>query len=95
MADIILDRHRDLLANISHYPGPWHSFAASSSEGRNCFFSRSFSVFVNFLSPVLNIFSTSVSSKFLDLERKWHHKPNDSTDIIFRLTLSVLPFISV
>ena len=41
---------------------------------------------------VLNIFSTSVTCKFLDLVRKWHHNPDDGTDIIFRLILSVFPF---
>ena len=48
MAGIILDRQRDYPANVSHYPGPWHSFAASNSEGINNFFSRSFSVLLNF-----------------------------------------------
>ena len=76
---------------------PWRSFAASNSEGTNWFFSRSFSVLFNFLPPrtnwsVLNIFSTSVTCKFLNLVRKWHHNPDDSTDITFRLILSVLLF---
>ena len=30
--------------------------------------------------------------KFRDLVRKWHHNSDDSTDIIFRLILSVLYF---
>ena len=34
---------------------PWHSFAASNSEGTNYFFSRSFSVLFNFLPPRTNI----------------------------------------
>ena len=76
---------------------PRHSFAASNSERTNYFFSRSFSVLFYFLPPrtniyVLNIFSTSVTCNFLDLVRKWHHHSDDSTDIIFRLILSVLPF---
>ena len=33
-----------------------------------------------------------MTCKFLDLVRKWHHNPDDSTDIIFRLILSALPF---
>ena len=127
---------------------PWHSFAASNSEGTNYFFSRSFSVLFNFLSPAnkylywkyfpppwLLACASSVSTrvrrerwdassfhrfffwscpnfraitrsitienacyagyvicKFLDLVRSWHHNPDDSTDIRFRLILSVLPF---
>ena len=34
---------------------PWHSFAASNSEGKNYFLSRSFSVLFNFLPPRTNI----------------------------------------
>ena len=36
--------------------------------------------------------STSLTCKFRDLVRKWHHNSDDSTDIIFRLILSVLYF---
>ena len=75
---------------------PWHSFGASNSEGTNYFFSRSFSVLFNFFPPRTNLCieysSTSVTCKFRDLVRKWHHNSDDSTDIIFRLILSVLYF---
>ena len=75
---------------------PWHSFAARNK----LFFLMFVFCFVEFFSPankypyksVLNIFSTSVTCNFLDLVRKWYHNPDDSTDIIFRLLLSVLPF---
>ena len=68
----------------------FHSFAASNSEGIN---PRSFSVLFNFLPPRTNIciIFHLVTCKYLDLVRKWHHNPGDSTDIIFRLIkLSVL-----
>ena len=66
---------------------PWHSFAASNSEGTNYFFSLSFSVLFNFLpQQTLNICIEYI------FQRNWHHNPDDSTDIIFRLILSVLPF---
>ena len=76
---------------------PWHSFAASNSEGTNYFFSRSFSVLFNF-PPRTNICieysSTSVTSvlTFRDLVRKWHQNSDDSTDIIFKILLSVPHF---
>ena len=75
---------------------PWHSFAASSSEGTN-YFSHVRFLFCLLLFPreqisVLKIFSTSVTSKFLDLVRKWHHNPDANTDIIFRLISSVFLF---
>ena len=34
----------------------------------------------------------SANGLFRDLVRKWHHNSDDSTDIIFRLILSVLYF---
>ena len=76
---------------------PWHSFAASKSEGANYFFSRSFSVLFNFSSAnniCIEYSSTSVTSllTFRDLVRKWHHNSDDSTDIIFKTILSVLHF---
>ena len=82
MADIILDRQRTLAIT------PWHSFAASNSEGTNYFFSRSFSVLFNFFPPRTNICTeysfTSMSSKSCSLlVRKWHHNLDDSTDIIY------------
>ena len=94
MADIILDRQRDYPANVAIFPV---AFIFCKQYGTNYFFSHSFSVLFNFPLPrtklsVLNIFSTSVTCKFLDLIRKWHHNPDDSTDIIFRLILSVFPF---
>ena len=61
----------------------WNSFAASNSERTNYFFSRSFSVLFNF--------STSVTCiKISWLGKKMHHNSDDSSDIIFRLILSVL-----
>ena len=74
---------------------PWHSFAASSNEGADCYFSRCF--FFQFF-PYEQISALNIVPppwpvlRFLDLVRKWHHNSNDSTDIIFRLTLSVLYF---
>ena len=55
-------------------------------------------MFCSIFSPRTNICieysSTSVTSvlTFRDLVRKWHHNSDDSTDIIFRLILSVLYF---
>ena len=76
---------------------PWHSFAASNSEGKN-YFSHVRFLFCSIFPPRTNICieysSTSVTSvlTFRDLVRKWHHNSVDSTDIIFRLILSVLYF---
>ena len=78
MADIILNRPRDYPADVSRYPVAFIC----------CKF--------NFLHPRTNVCieysSTSVTCKFRDLIRKWHHNSDDSTDIIFRLILSVLYF---
>ena len=75
---------------------PWHSFAASNSEGTNYFFFSFVFCFVQFFPPRTNICieysSTFVTSKFRDLLRKWHHNSDDRTDIIVRLILSVLYF---
>ena len=76
---------------------PWHSFAESNSEGPNYFFSRSCPLFFFLTFPTrtnicIEYSSTSVTSKFRDWVRKWHHNPDDRTDIIFRLILSVLHF---
>ena len=97
MADIILDRQRD-------YPTfaiiPWRSFVASNSEEKNSFFSRSFSVQCSIFPPRTNICieysSTSVTSvlTFRNLVRKWHHNSDDTTDIIFKIILSV-PYFSL
>ena len=92
MADIIVDRQR---ADVRHYPVV---FIRCKKE-QNTFSLRSFSVLFKFPSEhpreqisVLNIFSTSVTCNFLDSIRKWHHNPDDSTEIMFRLILSVLHF---
>ena len=76
---------------------PWHSFTASSSEGTNYFFLTFVFCFVQFFPreqiSVLNIVPPPWPVlKFRDLVRKWHHNSDDSTDIIFRLILSVLYF---
>ena len=86
----------DFLCTLTLAIIPWHSFAASNSEGKNSFFARSFSV-CSIFPPRTNICieysSTSVTCiKFRDLVRKWHHNSDDSTDIIFRQILSVLYF---
>ena len=77
---------------------PWHSFAASNSEGTN-YFSHIRFLFCSIFLPRTNtcIESSSTSAAppvltFRDLVRKWHHNSYDSTDIIFRLILSVLYF---
>ena len=92
MADIIVDRQR---ADVRHYPVV---FIRCKKE-QNTFSLRSFSVLFKFPSEhpreqisVLNIFSTSVTCNFLDSIRKWHLNPDDSTEIKFRLILSVLQF---
>ena len=74
---------------------PWHSFAASNREGTNKFFSRSFCLIFcpkNKYLYCIEYSSTSVTCKFRDLVRKWYHNSDVSTDIIFRLILSVLYF---
>ena len=73
------------------------SCTASNSEGTNYFFLTFFSCFVEFFPrkqiSVLNIVPPPWPVlKFRDLVRKWHHSSNDSTDVIFRLILSVLYF---
>ena len=74
---------------------PWHSFAASNIEG-TIIFSHVRFLFSLIFPPRTNICieysSTSVTCKFRDLVRKWHHNSDDSTEIIFRLILSVLYF---
>ena len=96
MADIILDRQREYLANVSHYPVAL-SFTASNREGTNCFSLTFVFCFVQFFPreqiSVLNIVPPPWPVlKFHDLVRKWHHNSDDSTDIIFRLILLVLYF---
>ena len=96
MADIILDRQRDCLANVSHYPV---AFIYCEQQRRNkLFFSHVRFLFCSIFPPRTNICieysSTSVTSvsTFRDLVRKWHHNSDDSTDIIFKIILSVLYF---
>ena len=98
MADILLDRQRDYLAKVSHYPV---AFICCQHQRRNklLFSHVRFLFFLTFFPPpppeqisALNIFSTSVTSKFLDFVRKWHHNPDDCTDIVFRPILSVFLF---
>ena len=79
---------------------PWHSFAASNSEGTNYFFSRPFSVLFNF-SPVNKYLfwiwfrpTAWPVLKFRDVVRKWHHNSDNTTDtrLIIYYILSVLYF---
>ena len=52
MADIIVDRQRDYLVDVQTLAIiPWHLFSPSNREGTNYFFSRSFSVLLNFPPP--------------------------------------------
>ena len=95
MADIILDRQRDYPADVSHYPV---AFTCCKQWRRNILFFLTFVFcFVQFFPrkqiSVLNIVPPPWPVlKFCDLVRKWLHNSDDSTDIIFTLTLSVLYF---
>ena len=96
MADVILDRRRDYPVDVNHYPV---AFICWKQLRRNkLFFSHVRFLFCSIFPPRTNICieysSTSVTSvlTFRDLVRKWHHNSVDSTDIIFRLILSVLYF---
>ena len=96
MADIILDRQRDYPAKVSHYPV---AFICCKQQRRNkLFFCHVRFLFFSIFPPRTNICieysSTSVTSVLTirDLVRKWHHNSDDSTDIIFKIILSVLYF---
>ena len=75
---------------------PWHSLLQAIAKEK-ILFSHVCFLFVQFFAreqiSVLNIVPPpSPVLKFRDLVRKWHHNSDDSTDIIFRLILSVLYF---
>ena len=78
------------MADVSHYPLAFICYKWIAKE--QTIFSHVCFLFCLIFLSVLNTFSVSLTCKNIDLVRKWHHNPDDSTDILFRLTLPVLHF---
>ena len=94
MADIIILTVRKIIQRTLAII-PWHSLLQAILKEQIILSHVRFLFFLIF-PPTTNICiaysSTFVTCKFRDLVRKWHHNSDDSTDIIFRLILSVLYF---